>query len=75
MNHFYLEIMLQERRKEMLKEGRRLRLVSLYNKANRLQLSARLQLTLGAWFIRIGTKMYGRASSHMTTTQQILQSQ
>jgi hypothetical protein len=62
MNPFLLEMLVQEKRREMLEEAKRQRLLAVYNTSNLSGLK-RLQLTLGNFFIRFGERLKYRYSS------------
>lgn len=59
MNQQLLELILQEKRQEMLQEAKRQHLVTLYNTANP-GLRAQLQLAFGDFLIRLGEKLKRR---------------
>ena len=61
MNPLLLEIMLKEKRRELLEEAARQRLVAIYN-ADNPGWWARSQLVLGDFLIRLGKKMKARYS-------------
>jgi hypothetical protein len=64
MNPFLLEILVQEKRREMIEEAKRRRLLAVYN-TNNLSGWKRLQLTLGNFFIRFGERLKYRYSSQL----------
>jgi hypothetical protein len=53
MNPLLLEVMLKEKRRDMLEEAKRQRLVAIYNKDNPGR-RARFQLALGDFLIQLG---------------------
>ena len=59
MNPLLLELALKEKRREMLDEAGRQRLVAIYN-ANNPGFRARFQLALGDVLIRLGEKLKSR---------------
>ncbi len=61
MNPLLLETMLKEKRRELLEEAARQRLVATYNAANP-GWRAKSQLALGDFLIRMGEKMKARYS-------------
>jgi hypothetical protein len=60
MNPLLLEIILKEKRRELLEEAERQRLVALHNDDNPGR-RARLQLALGEFLIRLGEKIKRRS--------------
>jgi hypothetical protein len=60
MNPLLLEIILKEKRRELLEEAERQRLVALHNDDNPGR-RARLQLALGEFLIRQGEKIKRRS--------------
>jgi hypothetical protein len=64
MNPFLLEMLVQEKRREMLEEAKRRRLLAVYN-TNNLSVWKRLQLTLGNFFISFGERLKYRYSSQL----------
>jgi hypothetical protein len=59
MNPLLLEVMLKEKRRDMLEEAKRQRLVAIYNNDNPGR-RARFQLALGDFLIRLGKKLKRR---------------
>ncbi len=59
MNPLLLEVMLKEKRRDLLQEADRQRLVAIYN-ANNPGLRARVELALGDFLIRLGEKIKRR---------------
>jgi hypothetical protein len=59
MNPLLLEVMLKEKRRDMLEEAKRQRLVAIYNNDNPGR-RARFQLALGDFLIRLGEKLKRR---------------
>ena len=59
MNPLLLELALKEKRREMLDEAGRQRLIAIYN-ANNPGFRARYQLALGDLLIRLGEKLKSR---------------
>jgi hypothetical protein len=62
MNPLLLEVMLKEKRRDMLEEAERQRLVAIYNHDNP-GWRARFQLALGDFLIRLGKKLKRRYTS------------
>lgn len=69
MNPLIIETMIQEKRKEMLEEAGKKRLISLYNAANP-SFGDRLLLMFGELLIRLGTRIKKSADErlHLETT-------
>ena len=61
MNPYLMEVMLKERKKEMLSEAERLQLLAAYE-ANRQGRKSRLLSTLGKLLIAAGEKLTNRYS-------------
>jgi hypothetical protein len=59
MNPLLLEVMLKEKRRDLLQEADRQRLLAIYN-ANNPGLRARVELALGDVLIRLGEKIKRR---------------
>lgn len=59
MNPYVMEVLLQERRREMLAEAERLRLIAEYN-GNRPNLREKVLKKIGEWLIAIGEKLTHR---------------
>lgn len=59
MNPYEMEVLLQEKRREMLAEAERLRLVAEYD-GNRPNMSEKVLKKLGEWLIAIGEKLTHR---------------
>jgi hypothetical protein len=60
MNPYLLEVELQQRRRELVEEARRLRLVALYNAQNSQRSSNRLILTIANVLITLGETLKRR---------------
>lgn len=73
MNPLLLEIMLKEKRRELLEEAERQRLVAIYN-ADNPGWRARSQLVLGDFLIRLGEKMKARYSRPLALDNDICRS-
>jgi len=61
MNPLLLEVMLKEKRRELLQESQRQRMVALYN-ANNPGWSTKSQIALGNFLIRLGKKIKHRCT-------------
>ncbi len=59
MNHYVMEVLLQERRREMLAEAERLRLIAEYE-GTRMGVKEKVVKKIGEWFIIIGEKLTHR---------------
>lgn len=59
MNPYVMEVLLQERRREMLAEAERSRLIAEYN-SNRPTLREKVLKKLGEWLIILGEKLTHR---------------
>jgi hypothetical protein len=59
MNPLFLDVMLKEKRRDLLQEADRQRLVAIYN-ANNPGLRARFELALGNLLIRLGKRIKRR---------------
>ena len=59
MNPYVIEILLQEKRREMAAEAGRLRMISEYSR-NRPTMSEKMQKRLGEWLITLGKKLAHR---------------
>jgi hypothetical protein len=70
MNPLLLEIMLKEKRRELLEEAARQRLIAIYN-ADNPGWWARSQVVLGDFLIRLGEKMKARYSRPLTLDNDI----
>jgi len=70
MNPFIVEMTVKERRREMLEESERLRLVALYN-ANNTEPKGRIAIALGNFLIRTGQKLKLRYEQEIETTGQL----
>lgn len=60
MNLYLLEVELQQRRREMVEEARRLQLVALYNAQNNQRNSNRLMLAIADVLITLGETLKRR---------------
>jgi hypothetical protein len=60
MNPYLLEMELRQRRREMIEEARRLRLVALYNAQNNQRNSNRLMLAIADVLINLGETLKRR---------------
>lgn len=60
MNLYLLEVELQQRRREMVEEARRLQLVALYNAQNNQRNSYRLMLAIADVLITLGETLKRR---------------
>ena len=59
MNLYVMEILLQEKRREMAAEAERLRMISEYSR-NRPTVSEKMLKKLGEWLITLGKKLVHR---------------
>ncbi len=64
MNPYMIELVIKEKREEMLKEAERRRMISLYDAAQRSN-QKKLAVILGDFLIRLGEKLKKRYSSQL----------